>query len=103
MFIQRIHLYPAAGKEPELRTALEEWTKKRQAQGVMVSLTVQAFSAGGPAFAKTTKFRDLTEMENRRRQDQADPVFQAAVAKFASLSRAPVRSELYEVLVPYKS
>ncbi len=103
MFIQRVHIYPAAGKEPELRAALEEWAKKRQAQGVVISLTVQLFNPEGTAFATTTKFRDLAELENRRRQNLADPAFQAAVAKFASLSRAPAKFELYEVLVPFKS
>ncbi len=103
MFIQRVHVYPAAGKEPELRAALEEWAKKRQAQGAVISLTVQLFNPEGTAFATTTKFRDLAELENRRRQNLADPMFQAAVAKFASLSRAPAKFELYEVLVPFKS
>jgi hypothetical protein len=69
----------------------------------VISLTIQLFNPEGPAFAITSKFRDLAELENRRRQNLSDPAFQSAVAKFASLSRAPAKFELYEVLVPFKS
>lgn len=102
MFIQRVYVYPAGGKEGELRSALEDWTKKRQAQGVVISLTVQIFGSEGTAFAITSKFRDLAEFENRRRQNQADPAFQTAIVKVASLSRAPSKFELYEILVPFQ-
>jgi len=95
---------PALGKENELRAALEEeWVKKRQAQGIAISLSVQLFAPEGATFVITVRYRDLAELENRRRQKQTDPAFQAAVAKFASLSRAPAKSELYEVLVPFTS
>jgi hypothetical protein len=70
---------------------LEEWAKKRQAQGAVISVTVQLFNPKGPAFATTTKFRDLTELENQRRQNLADPAYQRP---------NPLdKSELYEVLV----
>ena len=103
MFVQRVSTYPSLGKEVELREALSEWVKKRQAQEINVGLSVQLFGPEGTVFVTTTRFRDLAELENRRRQNLADRDFQAAVAKFASLSRAPANFELFEVLVPLPS
>lgn len=103
MFTQRVSTYPSLGKDVELREALSEWVKKRQAQGIAVGFSVQLFSPEGTVFVTTTRFRDLAELENRRRQNLADREFQAAVAKFASMSRAPAKFELYEVLVPFPS
>ncbi len=51
-------------------------------------------------FVTTTRFSDLAEFENRRRTNLADREFQVAIAKFTSLSRAPAKFELFEVLVP---
>ncbi len=103
MFIQRVSIFPSPGKDVELGDALADWVKKRQAKGINVSLSVQLFNPEGIAFVTTTRFRDLAELENRRRQDRADREFQAALAKFASLVRVPARIELYEVLVPFPS
>jgi len=100
MFIQRVSIYPALGKDSELRDTLTEWIKKRQSQGMNVGLSSQLFGAEGATFVTTTRFSDLAEFENRRRTNLADREFQAAVAKFTSLSRAPAKFELFEVLVP---
>ena len=101
MFIERVRIYPALGKEPELRAVLEEWVKKRQAQGMEFSLSVQLYAPEGATFVNSSKFRDLAEVETRRRQNQADPAYQAVAAKVASLSRIPAKRSLYEVLVRY--
>lgn len=103
MFVQRVSIYPALGKEPELRDALTEWVKKRQALRVAVGLSVQLFNPEGTALVTAARFSDLTEFENRRRTNLADREFQAATAKFASLSRAPAKFELFEILVPLPS
>ncbi len=103
MFIQRVSSYPSLGKDLELREALTEWVKKRQVQGLAVGLSVQLFNPEGAAFVTTARFRDLAEFENRRRTNLADREFQAATAKFASLSRAPAKFELFEILVPLPS
>lgn len=103
MFIQRVSLYPSLGKDFELRDALTEWVKKRQAQEVQVGLSIQLFNPEGTTLVTTTRFRDLAEFENFRRRNLADPEFRTAVAKFASLSRAPAKFELYEVVVPLPS
>jgi len=103
MFIQRVSSYPALGKGVELRDALTEWVRKRQAQRMSFSLSVQLFNPEGQAFVITSRYSDLAEFENRRRTNLADREFQAAVAKFASLSRAPAKSELFEVLLPFPS
>ena len=100
MFMQRVTLYPSLGKDVELRNALTEWVKKRQAQEIHVGLSMQLFNPEGTTFVTTTRFRDLAEFENFRRRNLDDSEFRAAVAKFVSLSRAPARFELFEVLVP---
>ena len=100
MFLQRVSIYPAMGKDSELRDTLTEWIKKRQSQGMNVGLSSQLFGAEGTTFVTTTFFSDLAEFDNRRRTNMADRDFQAAVTKFNSLSRAPAKFELFEVLVP---
>ncbi len=101
MFVQRVRIYPAPGKGEEFRAALEELVKKLQAQGLEIALSAQLYSPEGSTYVSSTKFRDLAEVESRRRQLEADRTYQAAVAKIASLSRAPAKWELYEVLVRY--
>ena len=101
MFIQRVSSYPALGKESELRDALTEWTSKRQAQGAKVSLSVQLFGTEGATLVTTIRFNDLAEFENRRRTNLADRDFQAATTRFATMSRAPAKFELFEILVPF--
>lgn len=103
MFIQRVRVFPAPGKGDEFRAALEELVKKLQAQGMEISLSVQLYSPEGSTFVSSTKFRNLAEVESRRRQLEADGTYRAAVAKITSLSRAPAKWELYEVLVRYPS
>ncbi len=103
MFVQRVSLYPSLGKEFELRDVLTEWVKRRQGQEINVGLSIQLFNPEGSTFVTSTRFRDLAQFEHQRRQDVADREWQAAVAKIASLSRAPARIELYEVLVPLPS
>jgi len=101
MYIQRVRGFPAAGKVAEFRAALEEWVKKRQSQGLDVSLSRQLFAPDGATLVITTRFRDLTEFEKLTHQIEADPAYQALVAKLAPLSRAPAKSELLEVLVSF--
>ncbi len=103
MFIQRVRLYPTVGKGNEMRAALEELVKKLQTQGMTISLSADLYSSEGQTFVSSSKFRDLAELENRRRQLRTDSAYQAAVAKLTSLSRAPAKWELYEVLVQYPS
>ena len=101
MFIQRVRTFPAPGKAPEFRTALEEWVKKRQGQGLDTSLSRQLFAPEGATFVITTRFRDLAEYEKLTSQIEADPAYQALVAKLAPLTRAAAKFELLEVLVPF--
>ncbi len=103
MFVQRVSLCPSLGKESELRDMLTEWVKSRQAQEINVGLSMQLFNPEGTTFVTTTRFRDLAEFENQRRRNLADREFQANISKIGSLSRAPAKFELYEVLVPLPS
>ncbi len=101
MYIQRARLFPAPGKAPEVRVALEERVKKRQGQGVDISLSRQLFAPDGATFVITSRFRDLAEYESRTHQMEADPEYQAFVFKLAPLIRAVSKYELLEVLVPF--
>jgi hypothetical protein len=101
MFIHRVRGFPASGKVPEFRATLEEWVKKRQGQGIDTSLARQLFAPDGATFVVTTRFRDLAEYENQTRKMEADPAYQALVAKLANMTRAMAKMELMEVLVPF--
>ena len=101
MFIHRVRGFPAPGKVPEFRATLEEWVKKRQGQGIDTSLARQLFAPDGATFVVTTRFHDLAEYENQTRKMEADPAYQALIAKLASLTRAMAKMELMEVLVPF--
>lgn len=103
MYIQRARIFPAIGKGNEFRVAIEDLAKKLQAQGIATSLSVQLYSPEGATFVTTTRFRDLAEVESTRHKLLADSSYQAAVAKLASMTRAPVKWELFEVLVPFPS
>ena len=101
MFIHRVRGFPAPGKVPEFRATLEEWVKKRQGQGIETSLARQLFAPDGATFVVTTRFHDLAEYENQTQKMEADPAYQALVAKLAPLTRATAKMELMEVLVPF--
>ncbi|HEV2356122.1 MAG TPA: hypothetical protein VGZ23_00670 [bacterium] len=101
MFIHRVRGFPAPGKVPEFRATLEEWVKKRQGQGIDTSLARQLFAPDGATFVVTTRFHSLAEYEDQTRKMEADPAYQALVAKLAPLTRAMAKFELMEVLVPF--
>ena len=101
MFKQRVRGFPAPGKALEFRAALEDWVKKRQGQGSDMSLSRQLFAPDGATLVVATRFRDLAEYENLTRQTEADPAYQALVAKLAPLTQGPAKFELLQVLVPF--
>ena len=100
MYIQRVSFFPHLGKEDELRQHLEAWLAKSQGQGGQAGLALQLFAPEGVVFVITVRFKDLTELEQRRQRNRTDREFQGFLAKNASLSRLPTRIELLEVLVP---
>ncbi len=93
MYSQRVSLFPAPGKNAEVRQILEERTRQRQAHGVRASLASSAFAVE-PCFALTTQFEDLGALETYRDSPlgQPDP-------RVASLTGQPARLELYEILL----
>ena len=52
----------------------------------------------GPVFVVADSYADLAELE-RVRQERPEST-QTAAARFNEISRAPIRQELYETLVP---
>lgn len=101
MFLVRTLGYPAIGKEAEYRTLVVEFAKKIQAKGTEVSLSRQLFAPERTTLVAAFKFRDLADFEKFLGQSQTDPDFQALAAKLAPLSRESLRTELFEVLVPF--
>jgi len=94
MYTQRISMFPANGKGPELRPILEERVRTRQSQGVRAALSMAAFGAEGPVFTVALLFDDLGALEALR----ANPL--PVDPRLATLTRQPNRLELYEVLLP---
>ena len=100
MFSYRVTYYPALGKGPELRTALEARAKERQAQGFRTGLSTQLFGADGATYILTFIWPDLAGYEKFRQGNQSDPAFRAFQNKLVELTRMPTRVELFEILVP---
>ncbi|MSQ14422.1 MAG: hypothetical protein EXR50_00960 [Dehalococcoidia bacterium] len=96
---QRITLYPAIGKGPELRAMLEEEVKARQARGITSGLQAQLFGIDGPAFTIGTQFPGIAAFEQRRESVPNDPGRQAYLAKVNQAISRPNRQQLFEVLV----
>lgn len=102
MYVQRESSYPAPGKGAELRACLEERVKAAHAKGRAASLAVQLFAgAAGAGYVRNIRFQDLAAYDATRRQNQADPAFQALTQKITPLLSRPNAIELFEVLIPF--
>ncbi|MSQ14995.1 MAG: hypothetical protein EXR50_03925 [Dehalococcoidia bacterium] len=94
-FSQRVTYYPAFGKGPELRSALEARVKDRQAHGLRSGLQAQLFGPVGTAYVSGTVFPSLAAYEQYR----SDPGLAAFQAKIAPLVSAAGKSQFFEILV----
>ncbi len=100
MYVQRVSFYPALGKAFELRAALEDRVKARQAQGLHMGLQERIASSDGALFTLVIMHRSLADLEELRRRNLTDDAFRAFVTKASSLSIKQPTTELAEVLVP---
>ena len=90
--------YPAAGKERQVVSILEEWTKAGQAAGVTVGLFRRVFSSDGASIAAIARYADLAEFDRFRRERAA--ISREAAAAVGELSRAPITQRVTETIVP---
>jgi hypothetical protein len=90
--------YPAQGKERQVVSILEEWTKAGQAAGMTLGLFRRVFSSDGPSIAAIGRYADLAEYD-RFRKERAAFNREAATA-VSELSRAPIAQRFTEVVVP---
>ncbi|HEY3107660.1 MAG TPA: hypothetical protein VGL23_02850 [Chloroflexota bacterium] len=95
----RQRIYPALGKEAEVRAQLTDWVKHLQGQGRDVALLSRLLSSEGLALVALTRANDLAEIERQRRANLADPDWQARAARVVGLLRAPVEAALFEAIV----
>jgi hypothetical protein len=88
-------VYPAMGKQGELRALLEELVRMFQAKGLRANLAVTAFG-DDPAYYLNIRFADLAAADAYRDGPLYPPADPAFLAKIAGLLRQPARNELRE-------
>src|SRR5712691_3570108 len=93
MYTRRITFFPAIGKGPELRTILEERVRLAQSRGARANLQTAVFGADGPTFSIGNQFDDLGALDAML----ANPL--PVEPRIPPLTRQPVRTELFEVLL----
>lgn len=89
---------PAAGKEAQVVSILEEVVGSAQAAGVTMGLYRRVFSSDGSAVALVARYADLAELD-RVRKERAQIAREAAAA-VSELSRAPIAQRLTETILP---
>ena len=90
--------FPAPGKERQIVSILEEFTRGSQAAGVAVGLWRRVFSSDGPGVMLSTRYTDLAEFD-RVRKERAQITREAAMA-VSELSRAPIAQRVTETILP---
>ena len=92
--------FPALGKQGEVQSILEEFTKSQQAAGrPNFSCTRRLFSSSGPIISVRDTYETLAEYENTSREIRGAAM--EFLAKTAPLSRGPVSIGLRELIVRY--
>jgi hypothetical protein len=90
--------YPAVGKQGELAALLTERAQARQAAGQRATLAAQLYGEHA-RYVLAVNLPDLDAIEKLYDDLRTDPAVAAFAAKSAPLMRAPIRSELHEVLI----
>jgi hypothetical protein len=99
-FALSTQIYPALGRNREVRGLLEEMVRGLQAQGLPVSLSERVISTEGIVYGTRAVFPDLAALERRRDQIARDEAYQAVVARIAPLTRQPITRVLTQIIVP---
>ena len=90
--------YPAPGKERQIVSILEEWTKSGHEAGVTVGLFRRLFSSDGPTIAAIARYADIAEFDRFRKERAA--ISREAAMAVSEMSRAPIAQRLTETIVP---
>jgi hypothetical protein len=93
-------VFPALGRQREVRGLLEEWVRGAQAKGTPVSLAERVYPFDGVAYSTRIVFPDLAALERSRDQLASDEGYLALVAKVSGLTRQPARRILTQIIVP---
>lgn len=89
MYVQRVMLSPSRGKANQLRSALEERVRARQAAGVRTGLSQIIFGADQP-FVIVIAADNLAGLQAIRDRGRDDPDFQALITRVDGLiDRSP--------------
>ena len=95
----RQRIFPALGKEAEVRAQLTDWAKQLQGQRRDIALLSRILSSEGSALVALTRADDLAEIERQRQASLTDADWQARAARLVGLLRAPVATALFESIV----
>src|SRR2546422_1945924 len=99
-FAVSTQIYPALGRNREVRGLLEEWVRGAQARGMAFSLTERVYPFEGVAYSTRVVLPDLAALERLRDQLARDQSYLALVDKVSSLTRQPARRILTQIIVP---
>jgi hypothetical protein len=100
MITVRVRVYPALGREAEVRSFMTEWVKTAQGQGERLGLAQRVYSSEGSMLAIPRWFQDVAAADARRQENRADAAWQANLTKLNAMIREPVRQSLEEIIVP---
>jgi hypothetical protein len=99
MFSQRVTIHPSPDKIAAARTLLQARVTAGQAAGQQIALSELIAGKQAPEFQVIVLYPDLAAFEAQRKRNAADKSFVAFATKLAATLRAPVITELFEVLV----
>jgi len=93
-------MYPALGKEADVRSFMTDWVKSAQEQGENLALTQRIYTSEGPMLMIPRRYDDLAAADARRRENLADPAWQERLGELSTMLREPIRQTLEETVVP---
>lgn len=99
-FVHAVHFYPEQGKEPQVRTVLEEFAKAYESErSTPFGIHQRRFGTAGSEFVLSNRYSSLTEYEEISQNLPPSIVNMTQVV--SPLLRAPMRHNLSQVLVPF--
>jgi len=99
-FALNTQVYPALGRNQEVRGRLEEWVRGAQAQGMAISLAERVLPFEGIVYSTRTVYPDLASLERTRDRLAGDEGYLALVARVSSMTRQPATRTLTQIIVP---
>ncbi|HEY3081629.1 MAG TPA: hypothetical protein VGM69_17195 [Chloroflexota bacterium] len=99
-FALNTQVYPAPGRNQEVRGLLEEWVRGSQAQGSAIGLSERVLPFDGVVYSTRTVFPDLAALERSRDRMAGDERYLALVARMSSITRRPATRILTQIIVP---